>query len=276
MAEYAYVGPVSHSSGTGNLPIHRIVVHCTAGTDAGNALGTAAYFRSSAATGSAHAVTDPNKTVICATDDVVCWHAPPNPHSLGIEIECSLANNGQGHWSLPSHVTMMHHAAKWTAEKCKLHGIPVHRLTVAELQKNPNALGICGHVDVTNAFHQSTHTDPGPYFPWAQFMGWVQDEYNALGVPPTPIPTPAPSTDWLDMATQAEVTAAVTAGVEAGLANYMSRFFTNDQGTGDAIWDDARAHYADMNNGFAEMGTKLDGLPGAIAAAVAAALAPKA
>ena len=180
MAEYAYVGPVAHDSGNDNLPIHRIVVHCTAGADAKGARGTAKYFQEESATGSAHAITDPDELVISAYDTVVCWHAPPNLHSIGIEICCSLANDGAGHWTLDSHQKMLHRAARWVAEKCHEHGIPVRKLTDDDLRTNPNALGICGHVDVTMAFHQSTHTDPGPYFPWSQFLGYVTQEFNQI------------------------------------------------------------------------------------------------
>lgn len=186
MVNYPYLGPVAHDSGNGNLPIHRIVVHCTAGgSDEGSARGTARYFRMESATGSAHAITDANELVVCAFDQVVCWHAPPNTHSLGIEIECSLSNGGKGHWVLDSHQKKMRRAAKWVAEKCKLHGIPVRKLTVPQLVANPDIEGICGHVDVSLAFKQSSHTDPGPYFPWAQFMNYVQAEYDALNPQPS-------------------------------------------------------------------------------------------
>lgn len=217
MAEYAYVGPVAHSSGNGNLPIHRIVVHCTAGgSDEGSARGTAKYFQDPNATGSAHAITDANELVTCAYDTVICWHAPPNPHSLGIEIECSLANGGYHHWTLDSHQKKMHRAAKWVAEKCKLHGIPIRKLTVAQLQANPAVEGICGHVDVSNAFHQSSHTDPGPYFPWSQFIGYVQAEFDAL--------TPASGDDMSDAdvakinAYTAEVSKYLSAHIDQTLA----------------------------------------------------------
>jgi len=33
--------------------------------------------------------------------------------------------------------------------------------------------GVCGHVDVTDAWHQSDHDDPGPWFPWDKFMAVV-------------------------------------------------------------------------------------------------------
>jgi hypothetical protein len=50
------------------------------------------------------------------------------------------------------------------------HGIPLHRLTVDEMKKagvHPSEpIGYCGHVDVAHAYGQTTHTDPGPNFPW--------------------------------------------------------------------------------------------------------------
>lgn len=180
MATYAYLGPVAHSSGNGNLPIRRIVIHCVAGGGpcAAPASGTAKYFQSAAAGGSAHAIADSKRVVECAYDDTVCWHAPPNPHSLGIELECNMSNNGKGHWTQANHIAIMKLSAKWVAEKCIKHGIPPVKLTVAQVKAGNK--GICGHVDVTNAFHQSTHTDPGPYFPWDTFMGYVRAEYDQL------------------------------------------------------------------------------------------------
>jgi N-acetyl-anhydromuramyl-L-alanine amidase AmpD len=173
-----YLGPVAHSSGTGNLPIARIVIHCTVGTDGGNANGTAAYFRTAAAGGSAHYITDPGKAIQCARDNVVCWHAPPNPHSLGIEMECSLANQGKGHWTLPNHVAMMRITAKLVAQKCIQYGVPIVRLSVADLRAGKH--GICGHNEVSLAFGQSTHWDPGPYFPWVAFIAMVQNEAKLI------------------------------------------------------------------------------------------------
>ena len=38
-----YLGPVAHSSGTGNKPINRIVIHCTVSACAVGAQGIAAY-----------------------------------------------------------------------------------------------------------------------------------------------------------------------------------------------------------------------------------------
>jgi N-acetyl-anhydromuramyl-L-alanine amidase AmpD len=199
-----YYGPVAHTSGTGNLPIYRIVIHYTAGNDGYGAQGTARYFRDPDAKGSAHYITDSDESIQCAYDNVVCWHAPPNTHSLGIEMECSGANDAEGHWVLASHIAMMHRTAKLTAQKCLQYGLPVVKLSVADLRAGKR--GICGHGDVSLAFGQSTHTDPERFFPWSQFMGWVREEYAALTGP-----TPTPPED--DMAlTQAQEVAIAKAG----------------------------------------------------------------
>lgn len=191
-----YVGPVAHSSGNSNKPITRVVIHCTAGSDAKGSTGTAAYFRDPAATGSAHYIVDPKLTLQSAYDSVVCWHAPPNPHSVGIEMCCSLANAGKGHWQLASHVAMMQRTATLTAELCLAYNIPAVKLTPAQVKAGQK--GICGHWDVTQAFHQSSHTDPEKYFPWSQFIGMVQSEIKRITNPPTPPPVTPPKED--DMA----------------------------------------------------------------------------
>jgi hypothetical protein len=161
----------------------------------------------------------------------------------------------------------------WIAYEChRLHGYPL----VAMHDSKPTSRGIGYHrlgVDpwrVSAGEHWSDaygKVCPGPAR--EKQVPLVISKAVALGAP-------APTTDWLDMATQAEVQAAVAAGVEAGIANYLKRFFTDGEGTGDAIWDDERAFMAATAGGFATIGEKLDGLPAAIGAAVAGAVAPKA
>lgn len=185
-----YYGPPAHSSGNGNKPINRIVIHCTAGSDGKGAQGTARYFKTKAAGGSAHYIIDSDETLQTAYDSVVCWHAPPNTHSLGLEMECSLANEGKGHWTRPDHVSMMKRTAVLTAQLCLAYDVPVVKLTAAQLRAGSR--GICGHFDVSQAFGQSSHWDPGPYFPWAQFMAWVRAEVDRIKVSaPTPPKPPA-------------------------------------------------------------------------------------
>lgn len=212
-----YFGPVAHSSGTNNLPIYRIVIHCTAGSDGKGAQGTARYFRDPDATGSAHYITDSDESIQCARDNVVCWHAPPNTHSIGIEMECSLAGRGEGHWGRADHIAMMKRTALLTAQKCLQYGVPVTKLTSADLRAGKH--GICGHGDVSVAFGQSSHTDPEVFFPWVVFMAWVRDAYKTITGGGGDTPTPPPTED--DMAGEGPaILSALTAFISAEAARY--------------------------------------------------------
>lgn len=54
--------------------------------------------------------------------------------------------------------------AKFIVDKHNIDGFPIKKLTVAELQAGGE--GYVGHADVSYAFKQSDHTDPGKNFPW--------------------------------------------------------------------------------------------------------------
>jgi hypothetical protein len=67
-------------------------------------------------------------------------------------------------------------SAKLTAEICERWAIPLQWLTVEQV-KDGETRGICGHVDVTEAFHLSTHTDPGKNFPKDRYVELVQQSF---------------------------------------------------------------------------------------------------
>lgn len=173
-----YFGPVFHTTKGNNLPIIRIVIHGTVGADAKGAQGTAKYFQTAASGGSAQYITDSDEAIQCARDSVICWHAPPNPNSLGIEMCCSLSNRGKGHWARADHIAMMHVTAKLTAQKCLQYDVPIRKLTVAQVKAGER--GICSHDAVSKAFRQSDHWDPGEYFPWVAFIAMVRAEANII------------------------------------------------------------------------------------------------
>lgn len=50
--------------------------------------------------------------------------------------------------------------------------IPLRRLSVPEIVAG-NVSGFAGHIDITNAYHKSDHSDPGPSFPWADWFAKV-------------------------------------------------------------------------------------------------------
>ncbi len=89
--------------------------------------------------------------------------------------------------------------AKFIVEKCRLDGIPMIRRSVAELKAGLG--GYCGHADVSLAWGKSTHTDPGPLFPWEV----LDAEIRALTTPSQPVPAPLPTPLPPSMTTEDEM-----------------------------------------------------------------------
>lgn len=172
-----YLGPAAHDSGPGNKPVRRIVIHATVSPCVeGQARRTAEWFRDPDSGGSAHYVVDPGEVVQVVLDDVIAWHAPPNPHSIGIELCDALVSRAWDHehrarWLDDRHQRMLRRAARITARLALAYDVPIARITAVDLLAGRP--GICGHVDVSEAFGQSDHWDPGPSFPWREFLRLV-------------------------------------------------------------------------------------------------------
>lgn len=171
----------------------RIVIHATCpqmgyprASAAGVALSTARYFASSAAGGSAHYIVDVTDEQHCVPDTTMAYHAPPNTNSIGIEI---CAEGGayalsytRAQWLSDAVWPAVVRAAARTRELCTRFGIPTVRLSPADLVAGRK--GICGHVDVAAAWHQTDHSDPGDAFPWAEFIAAVNGTTTVSPVPP--------------------------------------------------------------------------------------------
>jgi hypothetical protein len=191
-----YIGPPAHHSGSSNKPIRRVVIHSTVSPCVpGGARNIAAYFQSEAAGGSAHYVTDPAETIQAAYDSVVCWHAPPNEHTLGIEM-CDIpgpvphdkpytarwkALRRSWRWVRPNQRAMLKRTAKLTAQLCLAYDVPIRFLGAKELKRlGPiGARGITTHAKTSLAYKQSTHWDPG-WWPRRKFMRLVRAEARRL------------------------------------------------------------------------------------------------
>jgi N-acetyl-anhydromuramyl-L-alanine amidase AmpD len=170
-----YVGPAAHTSEGDNKPIKRIVIHSTVSPCVpGGARQIAEWFRDPRSAGSAHYVVDPSETVQVVFDGVIAWHAPPNAGSLGVEL-CDMPSTEVTRWSEENHRRMLRRAAKLVAELCLAYDIPPRKVGPIGLKAGRG--GICGHVDVSQAFGQSSHWDPGA-FPWRRFMRHVHRAYD--------------------------------------------------------------------------------------------------
>lgn len=192
MAEPPVTVRAAHDSGTPNQTPTRYVVHCTAGglgfpreSAAGRARGTADYFARETSGGSAHYVHDAGGAEEhCVPEAVIAWHAPPNQYSVGDEI-CGEPTYTRDQWLSPEVWPALQASARRCREVCDRYGIPKVKLSPADLLAGRH--GICGHVDVSQAWHQSSHWDPGPNFPWDRYLAEVN------GGVPVPLPPPPPA-----------------------------------------------------------------------------------
>lgn len=167
-----YVGPPAHSSAGSNKPIHRIVIHSTVSpSGAGWARKIGAYFRDPAAGGSAHYIVDASEIVQGAYDSVVCWHAPPNGNSLGIEMCDYPSATSKKRWFDKDHVALLNRTARLTAHLALAYDVPIRFVDDEDLRGGKD--GITTHNFVSKAWNQSTHWDPGAW-PRKTFMRLVR------------------------------------------------------------------------------------------------------
>jgi N-acetyl-anhydromuramyl-L-alanine amidase AmpD len=153
--------------------VTRIVIHGTVSPcQAGGAQSVARYFQSPSTGGSAHYVVDPGEVVCCVDEHTIAYHAPPNTGSIGVEL-CDPQKGASSRWGDAAHEAMLRRAAVLVREVAARWGVPLKKLTVAQVKAGQH--GICGHVDVSKAFKQTDHSDPGTGFPWAHFMDLVTD-----------------------------------------------------------------------------------------------------
>ena len=179
-----------HHSGESNHPPTRVVIHSAVmDCKVGAARLLAAWNRDGTTAGSWHYATDPAETIQCSFDRFVCWHAPPNGRSIGIEM----ADRPIPHptvkgralqrlrktwrWRTLEHRKMLHRTARLTAELCAAYDLPP--LYVGPVGLRAGRKGWTTHAAVSLAWRQSTHWDPG-WWPRRRFGRLVCRYYGEL------------------------------------------------------------------------------------------------
>jgi N-acetyl-anhydromuramyl-L-alanine amidase AmpD len=130
---------------------------------------------------SAHYCIDDTSVVQCVHDNDVAWHAPgANHNGLGFE-HAGRAAQSSANWSDEYSTKMLELSAELVATKCKEHDIPVAWLEPADLRAGRR--GITGHVQVSQAFKRSDHSDPGTHFPVEAYLALVREQLGEAHVP---------------------------------------------------------------------------------------------
>lgn len=176
-----FVRPKSYGVGRDGKAVRYAVIHYTAGSEGPNAAEDGAAYDARRTDGvSTHYFHDSNSTVQCVLTQDRANAAFHKGNRLGIQHEICGTIQTRAQWLDGVSDATLWNAAKQVARDCMKYGLPVRRLTASEVRAAwysfPNGpKGICGHVDVTNAYPEDggTHTDPGPEFPWDVFLDRV-------------------------------------------------------------------------------------------------------
>jgi hypothetical protein len=164
----------AHDSGTRKTSdIKYVVIHATEGA---TAAGAASWFQNQASGGSANLVVDDKECYKTVPDTVTPWGAPPL-NASGFHIEQA----GYSGWSKVKwmlHLNTIRRCAYKTAQRCKEYNIPLQWLSVADLKAGKK--GITSHNNVSLAFGQSNHTDPGTAYPYSTFLWLVKYYHKSL------------------------------------------------------------------------------------------------
>lgn len=123
-----------------------------------------------------HWVCDADSVIPLAPEDVIANHAAgSNRFAIGV---CLTGRAGQSaeEWADAMSAPTVELAARLAGERALALGIPIRRLSSDQLKAGES--GICGHINVNEAFDQTDHTDPGPDFPWERFLALAHDQTN--------------------------------------------------------------------------------------------------
>lgn len=160
--------PHNHSGEDNLADLRRVVIHSAVMPNApGAARRLGEWNRDGTTGGSWHYSTDADETYQCSYDRFVCWHAPPNRGSIGIEMADGLDHKripnllNRARWLLPRHARMLRRTARLTARLCLAYDLPLLLLTVEGARAGRK--GIATHDTISRAFGESTHSDPGAW-----------------------------------------------------------------------------------------------------------------
>ena len=111
-----------------------------------------------------------SKTLRANDDNYIPWAAAQTGNRIGLHLSfLAYAASTRAEWL--RYRSQLELAAEVVADWCQRYGIPAVKITPEQLQRGQR--GICGHYDISLAWRETDHTDPGPNFPWDEFLEMV-------------------------------------------------------------------------------------------------------
>jgi hypothetical protein len=200
------------------------VSHSTEGPMSdGNAAGLAAWFARDTAHGgpgtSATRIFAPSASVRMLDEHTVPYHVGPVANALCTGDEhCGSVNLTPAQWMSPRGQAMLDRSAKVKAQRARYRGWKLSDcrwLTLTEVARR-TVRGFCTHNDVRLALGGTTHSDPGPNFPYAWYMDRIRAWYTNPTNAGDDMPLNADDKTWLTKTIHDQVQAAVQAILKGG------------------------------------------------------------
>jgi hypothetical protein len=170
-------------SSRGGKKVRLLIVHTAEGSTSVEGLG--AYFANAANQVSSHAGIDDHRIETYVPYDQAAWTCR-SANAIADQVElCGFARWTRVQW-MSEHPEMLLLTAQWLRERAAARGIPLRKLTPAQVAAGDS--GVIAHVDWTVGMKDGTHTDAGNGFPWDYVMAVATG--GSAPTPPTPKPEP--------------------------------------------------------------------------------------
>jgi N-acetyl-anhydromuramyl-L-alanine amidase AmpD len=138
----------------------------------------ARWFKTPVSRVSAHYCVDADSVIQCVREKDIAWHARGgNTNSIGVEL-AGFASQTRRDWADPYSAAVLDRAANLVADVCRRRRIPVRWVVADDLVAGRR--GLTGHNEVSEAFEQSDHWDPGDGCPVEAFVDRVRAREQAL------------------------------------------------------------------------------------------------
>jgi hypothetical protein len=173
--------PASYGVGRNGFTVKFSIIHTTEGHEGFTAAEDGIAYDKTRDDGvSTHCFHDADSSPQEVLRSDTAYAAFEEGNNAGIQHElCGSASQDAAGWADSVSQATLRRAAMAVADDCLTYNLQPRRLSVQEIRDayySGGPGGICGHVDITNAFPGPgrDHTDPGPAFPWNQFIGLVK------------------------------------------------------------------------------------------------------